>query len=445
MVRKSKIRELFGASAYNRRIVVSKTIPINRAVRTFMVLSAFVLTLTSASHADDAVTHWNKVMMATISAGGTDPITSTRTAAIVQTAVFDSVNGIERKYTPIHSHLAGPEDGSPSAAVIESAYKVLVTLYPDQRRNLRAERKASLEKLHVSHEAIKRGLEFGALVASDILDWRSADGFDQTETPFLGGTEIGQWHPTPPDFRPGALPQVATMVPWSIQSPSQFRPAGPPELNSAEYATVFNEVKTMGRAEGSLRTPEQTLVALFWAGNTPEYWNRIADTVIARHPHLTLLRKARVFALLNLAMADAAIACWDAKYRYQFWRPITAITNADLDGNPATEIDPDWTPLLGVTPAHPEYVSGHSTVSAAAARVLSEVFGDNTPFRVDSERVPGVWRTFSSFSSAVLEVNNARVFAGIHYRISCLNGNELGRAVARFVIEHSMKPESEEQ
>lgn len=184
-------------------------------------------------------------------------------------------------------------------------------------------------------------------------------------------------------------------------------------------------------------------MALFWAGNTPGYWNRIAGTVVSRHPGLSLLRKARVFALLNVAMADAAIACWDAKYYYQFWRPITAITNADLDGNPATDIDLNWTPLLGVTPGHPEYVSGHSTVSAAAAWVLGRIFGDNTPFRVDSERVPGVWRAFHSFSSAVLEVNDARVFAGIHYRTSCLDGNTVGRAVARFVMEHSMRPEPE--
>jgi membrane-associated phospholipid phosphatase len=138
-------------------------------------------------------------------------------------------------------------------------------------------------------------------------------------------------------------------------------------------------------------------------------------------------------------MSDAAIACWDAKYTYQFWRPITAITMADLDGNPATDIDVDWTPLLGGTPAHPEYVSGHSTVSASAASVLAYFFGDNTAFRIDSERVPGVWRAFPSFSQAVLEVNDARVFAGIHYRTSCLDGNALGIEVADFVLRHSMR------
>ena len=408
-------------------------------IRVSMILAAFVLTTSSGLRADDVVTHWNKVMLATIAAGGTDPITSTRTAAIVQAAVFDAANGIQRKYTPIHADFRQPNGASASAAVIESAYVALVALYPDQQADLRAERRASLGQLHATADAIRKGRAFGALVANDILNWRSADGFDDDPPPFLGGTNIGQWRPTPPDFRPGALPQVATMVPWSIKSPDQFRPAGPPSLTSDSYAKVFNEVKTMGSADSALRTDDQTLFAFFWAGNTPGYWNRIADTVIARHDRLSLLRKARILAFLNMTMSDAAIACWDAKYHYQFWRPITAITMADLDGNPATDVDVDWTPLLGGTPAHPEYVSGHSTISASAASVLAHFFGDNTGFRIDSERVPGVWRTFPSFSRAVLEVNDARVFAGIHYRTSCLDGNALGAEVARFVLRHSMR------
>lgn len=446
---KSMILERFGLfdgmPSTGQRPLASHAMQSNPAIRMFMVFSVLALTSTSTLHADDMVTHWNKVMLATISDGGTDPITSTRTAAIVQPAVFDSVNGIHRKYAPIHANFPQPEGASASAAIVESAYTALVALYPDQHRDLKAERNASLMKIHDSHEAIKRGREFGTLVAEDILNWRSTDGFDDTQPPFLGGTNIGQWRPTPPDFRPGALPQLATSVPWVLQSPSQFRPDGPPSLTSAEYAAVFNEVKTMGSADSSVRTPEQTLVALFWAGNTPGFWNRIAGSVVVRHPRLSLLRKARIFALLNLAMADAAIACWDAKYRFQFWRPITAITNADLDGNPDTEVDPNWTPLLGVTPAHPEYISGHSTISAAAAWILSQTFGDKTPFLIDSEKVPGVWLAYPSFSSTVLDVNNARVFAGIHYRSSCLDGNGVGRAVAHFVMKHSMRPDSEQE
>jgi membrane-associated phospholipid phosphatase len=195
----------------------------------------------------------------------------------------------------------------------------------------------------------------------------------------------------------------------------------------------------MGSTNSTLRTLDQTLLAIFWAGNTPAYWNRIASTVIRRDSRLTLIRKARVFAMLNITMADAAIACWDAKYKYQFWRPITAITLADLDGNPGTDVDVSWTPLLGVTPSHPEYVSGHSTVSASAASVLTHFFGDNQAFLIDSEKTPGVWRAFPSFSAAVLEINDARVFAGIHFRTSCLNGNVVGNSVAQFVVRHAMK------
>jgi len=196
----------------------------------------------------------------------------------------------------------------------------------------------------------------------------------------------------------------------------------------------------MGSSDNSPRTLDQTLLAIFWAGNTPAFWNRIASSVIANHPRLTLIRKARVFGLLNIAMADAGIACWDAKYYYVFWRPITAITNADVDGNPDTDVDFSWTPLLGITPAHPEYVSGHSTVSGSAAWVLAHLFGDNTAFLIDSERVPGVWRAFPSFSAAVLEIHNARVFAGIHFRTSCLDGSALGAKVAGFVMRHSIRP-----
>jgi hypothetical protein len=406
--------------------------------RTSMLLAAFVLT-TASVRADDIVTHWNRVMLKTVAAGGTNPLVSTRVMAIVQASVFDSVNGIQHGYTQIHADIPAPQGASVLAAVIESAYTALVALYPTQKASLDAERAASLATLHLSGTAISLGKQFGKLVANDILTWRSTDGFATILPPYLGGTDIGEWRPTPPDFTPGALPQFATMTPWSIRSPDQFRPAGPPALNSDEYAVAFNEVKTMGSATNSPRTLDQTVLAIFWAGNTPAYWNRIADSVVG-HRKMTLLRKARVFALLNVAMADAAIACWDTKYHFVFWRPITAISLADRDGNPATDVDHSWTPLLGVTPAHPEYISGHSTVSGSAVKVLSNIFGNNVSFLIDSERLPGVWRSFSSFSQALLEIHNARVFAGIHYRFSCVEGSAVGASVARFVLQHSMRP-----
>ena len=235
--------------------------------RTPMLLAVLVL-VTVGARADDIVTHWNKVMLKTVAAGATNPIVSTRVMAIVQASVFDSVNGIQHKYTQIHADIPAPPGASIPAAVIESAYTALVALYPDQKAALDAERASSLAKLHVSPNSILLGQQFGKLVANDILTWRSTDGFATVLPPYLGGTDIGEWRPTPPDFSPGAAQQFATMTPWSIRSPSQFRPAGPPSLSSDEYAAAFNEVKTWGRAADSPRSLDQTLLAVFWAGNT---------------------------------------------------------------------------------------------------------------------------------------------------------------------------------
>jgi len=199
-------------------------------------------------------------------------------------------------------------------------------------------------------------------------------------------------------------------------------------------------VKTMGIAAGSPRTADQTELALFLNGNPARLWSEAARAISVER-HLTLSDNAHLFGLLSVAMADAAIACWDGKYYYVFWRPITAIVLADLDGNPATLADPAWIPLLqtvppGITPNFPEYPSGHATVSAAAAGILAAIFGDNTPFTVDSEKITGVLRSFPSFSQAVLEVDNARVFGGIHFRNSCLDGNVIGQNVADFVLQN---------
>ncbi len=182
-----------------------------------------------------------------------------------------------------------------------------------------------------------------------------------------------------------------------------------------------------GAFTGSLRSADQSELALFWNGNTPLYWNRIASQVAAARS-LTVSENAHLFALLNLAMADAGIACWDAKYRYVFWRPITAVRAGDTDENPSTDADPIWTPWLDFlptgTPPHPEYPSGHSTVSGAAAFILEAIFGDNTPFTIDSGVRPGT-RSFSSFSAAVAEIAEARVFGGIHFRTSCVRGDAI--------------------
>jgi hypothetical protein len=218
-------------------------------------------------------------------------------------------------------------------------------------------------------------------------------------------------------------------------SPSQFRPAGPPVLTSARYAEVFNEIKAYGSASSTVRTPDQTLYSIFWQGSVNRAWSRVAIALGAER-HTTLLENALVLAALNIALADATIAALEAKYHYVFWRPITAIPLADTDGNPATQADPDWTPLI-ITPAHPDYPSGHSTLTAAAIAVLAHYFGKNSSIIVDSEVSPGVVRSFSDLDSAQVELNNARVYGGIHFRTACDDGQATGTAVAKFVLQHA--------
>ena len=393
----------------------------------------------------DEVTDWNQIMVQTVLNAKTSPVVSTRVAAIVEAAVFDAVNGIERRFTPIHVDFAAPRGASKRAAAVQAAYATLVVLFPSQKTALDASLQVSLAGIASgsateNSQSIALGVQWGQTVANDIMAWRSTDGFTPAPPPFVGGLAIGEWRPTPPDFTPGAVPQFAHMTPWVINSPSQFRTAGPPALTSDHYTAVFNEVKTMGIAAGSPRTADQTELALFWNGNPARLWSEAARAISVER-HLTLSDNAHLFGLLSVAMADAAIACWDGKYYYVFWRPITAIVLADLDGNPATLADPTWIPLLqtvppGITPNFPEYPSGHATVSAAAAGILAAIFGDNTPFTVDSEKVTGVLRSFPSFSQAVLEVDNARVFGGIHFRNSCLDGNVIGQNVADFVLQN---------
>ena len=234
------------------------------------------------------------------------------------------------------------------------------------------------------------------------------------------------------------LPQWATLDPFTLNSASQFRPNGPPSLTSQAYADAFNEVKELGSATGSTRTPEQTAIARFWADGAgsytpPGHWNQIAEQ-IADQRGLSLLENARLFAELNLALADAAIAAWDAKYTYGSWRPITAIPEADLDGNPATEAQSDWQPFL-ITPNFPEYISGHSTFSAAAATILAATFGDATTFTTQSLTLPGVKRTFASFSAAADEAGRSRIYGGIHYEFSNQDGQATGRKVGEWVLQ----------
>jgi len=388
----------------------------------------------------DEVTDWNGVMLrATLTAPVTPAPISTRVAAIVQAAVFDAVNGIERRYTSIYVDPGAPPGASERAAVVQAAYAALLSLYPAQKPQFDIERNASLAAIADSNGAVQAGLAWGQSVADQITAWRSQDGFSNTLPPYEGGTQPGQWRPTPPAMAPGLAPQLATTTPWVMRSPSQFRTQGPVAMTSDQYTADFNEVKSMGSATNSGRTADQTLFANFWqAGNPPDYWDQVVTSLAAQH-HYPMWRTAWLLALVNLGMADSMIGCWDAKYTYSSWRPITAIQLADTDGNAATVPGPSWTPLI-VTPAFPEYPSAHSCASGASARILSKIFGEETSFKVVSNAMLGVSRQFQSFSAALEEVMNARVFGGIHFRTATVDGTALGIAVGDYVDSHALVP-----
>lgn len=250
------------------------------------------------------------------------------------------------------------------------------------------------------------------------------------------------------------LPQWPRVAPFVMNSPDQFRPAAPPELTSAEYAGAVDEVQRLGGFDSSERTPEQTAIALFWAdgGGTftpPGHWNQIAaDVALARGE--SLAENARLFALLNIALGDAGIAAWDAKYAYDLWRPIHAIHGADTDGNAATVADPTWTPLLK-TPPFPSYTSGHSTFSGAASTVLAAIFGDHVHFASQADGHNGFTqrplaesqvarRSFDSFTEAAEEAGRSRIYGGIHFEFDNQAGLLAGRAIGSRVTESLLGP-----
>jgi hypothetical protein len=391
----------------------------------------------AAASSPDPVLEWIGIMNETVIAGGTTPLVTGRVAAMVSASVFDAVNGIERRYQSQFVRPDAQHPASQKAAAIQAAYAILLHVYPAQSAGLTAHRNASLAALNESARAINNGVDWGQRVADAIWNLRLSDGNAPPPPPFLGANVVGVWRPTPPLNASGAAPQYATMTPWVLTRPSLFRLPAPPALDSAQYQADLNEINTMGILSGSGRSQDQTDLAEFWNGNTPLYWNRIAAQISAQRG-LSLAENARLFALLNVSMADAGIACWDGKYRYVFWRPITAIRTGSAGIGP----DPAWEPLLDVfpagTPAHPEYPSGHSTVSGAAAFILADAFGEDTAFSTTSDVRPGT-RSFTSFTAATSEIADARVFGGIHYRTSCVRGNALGRTVADYVSNHAFR------
>ncbi len=402
--------------------------------------AAVVLTVPAAAGAD-VVTDWNRIMVGALETAGTAPPLASRDAAIVQASVFDGVNGVARRYTPVHVTPAAPPGSSRAAAAAGAAHESLVVLFPLQRAMLDQQLSATLARIGARDDgrSIAAGLQWGEEVADQILTWRATDGLAVTPPPYVAAGVPGRYALTPQAFAPPAFRQFATMTPFAIASPAQFLPGPPPPLTSARYARDVNEVKALGSADSTIRTPGQTETTLFWQSDTPAaIWNRVADD-LADQRGASLLRAARILALMNMSLADATIAIFNAKNHYDTWRPITAIQQADTDGNRGTTPDSTWTPLL-VTPSFQEYPSGHAGVSNGAASVLAAFYGDDTSFTATSATMTTVQRSFTSFSQAVAQVENARVWGGIHFRAATIIGAQMGGEVADYVIGTHLLP-----
>jgi hypothetical protein len=400
-------------------------------------LSVIVLLLSSVpARADDAVMEWNQIALAATVTAGQGPLPQIRTMAIVQVSVHDAVNAITcdyRTYLPIHCGWWG----SPDAAAIAAAHRALVGLLPAQAPALGQARAASL----AAHGLTERspGVAFGEAVAAVILAIRANDGAAQAQVPYTapGAGTPGVWVAV--GTAAPATPDWGKVKPWVVRDLWPFQPAGPPPLHSRRYARDYNEVKEVGALTSPSRTDEQTNIARFWLASPSVIWNGVARQAIQAHG-LNPSATARTFALLYLTAADASIVCWDTKYTVNFWRPITAIQRGDADDNEHTEPDPAWAPLVP-TPQHPEYMSGHSTNSAAMATVLILLFGDrsDTPIVATSPTNPGFERHWATFTEGVEEVMDARVYAGIHFRSANEDGAQAGRKLARFVVHDTLR------
>jgi hypothetical protein len=387
------------------------------------------------------VLDWNQIFVDTLIATNTPNSSSQRLGAIVHTAIFDAYNGIERRYTPVFVQQDAPRGASRRAAVIAAAHTALVGLFPSQQPSLDASYAASLAALGDDGQSRERGIAWGTQVAQAVLAWRATDGFNASYPPFIGGTAIGQWRPTPPAFAPMSAQGLAFTAMFVLDNNTQFRPGPPRALTSPTYTDDFNAVKALGRNTGSTRTEEQTALALFWDGNASIHWNQAANQ-IARANNLSLSESNRLLAVLNIAMADTAFTTWSGKRSYGAeanavtWRPVTSIPLADSDGNPDTTPDPDWLPLIN-TPAHPEYPAGHPSQNGAAATVLLSAFDDEQTFTLTTTGQPS--RTYTSIAQARSDGNNARVWGGMHYPSTVAISDAEGEAIADYVNENSMQ------
>ncbi len=429
----------------------------------------------------DVVLEWNAIALDAVkndsllgaNAKQNAPTRSSRALAIVQAAVFDAVNSIDHSYDPYLISVPAPQGTSIPAAAAQAAHDTLAALFPDYKSTLDDRLVADLLTDPSPLWARAMGVVVGRKVAQNILTERSHDGSD-VAMPYTPIDQPGFWQPDPLHPHQQAVGSLwGDVKPFGIASAEQFQVPAPPALTSQEYAAAFNEVKRLG-GDGvttpTARTAEQTRIGFFWGydgspglGTPPRFYNQIAE-VLAVQQHNTVVQNARFFALINIAMADAGITCWDGKYDYQFWRPVTAIRDADADGNPRTKVDSNWTPLgapadngsgTNFTPPFPAYASGHATFGAALFQMMANFFGtDHIPFTIGSDEFNGITkdqngkvrpvltRSFNSFSEAAEENGQSRIYLGIHWSFDKTQGIICGDHIADYVFTHLLRPHS---
>jgi hypothetical protein len=405
-----------------------------------IVLALAVMAVPMVGRAD-TVLDWNAYAAnAIVGVANMPPPRGLIRLAMVHVAIYDAVNAIEGyPFTPyaVTPNVVTP--ASPEAATAAAAHDMLVALFPSQQADLDANYAASLALIS-DGPAKTNGISVGQQAAAGILLFRANDGRDAVVS-YVPGSGSGVWIPTPPGFLAAQAPEVAYVRPFTLNSPSQFRAEPPPDLSSDTWARDYNETKSLGAAIGSARTPEQTDLARFVSDQPMLLWNRTWRDISASQG-LNLLNNARFFALLTTASSDALIACWDSKFFYNFWRPVTAIRAGDTDGNPHTEPDPDWIGVV-VTPNHPEYPAAHGCFSGASCETLTYFFGtDNFSFTMNS-LVPGLTqpvRNYTSFSQALQDALDARVYGGMHFRNSTHQGAIIGKQVSHFATRHFFRP-----
>jgi hypothetical protein len=395
----------------------------------------------AAQEANDGnvVTEWNAIAQYAIVTAAKQPIQRSQLwMTLVHVAVYDAVTSTTGEYEQFKVTPAHLRPASRDAAAIAAAHGVLVRLLPDQQAIFDAARARSLAAIR---DAVKKdnGIAIGEEVASRLLEIH--DGVIPTVT-YTVGSGPGVWEPTPPNFASALLPGFAQITPFALVSASQFRPGPPPALSSPVWTRDYNEVKAFGVATESLRTPEQTEVGRFYTEHAVAQYSR-AFGRYAMDNGLDLQQTARFFAMANTAILDSQVACWDAKFHYNFWRPVTAIRAGDTDDNPATDPDPAWIGLAP-TPAHPEYPAAHGCWTSAAATILEHFNGTNgVHFRLDSA-VTGTTHVFENTNDLRSEIINARVYGGMHFRNSVEVGARIGQQVADWVAYFFFQPKPAE-